>query len=584
MLTASLEPQTSLYREHLSYLPDPLTFSNYTALFRADPIAGTNFPRYFENSLIVVICTVILSLLIAVPAAYGFSRYRFFGKNVILYGILLQSLLPLVNFLIPLYLFMQKLGLLDTYAALVIGYLTFSLPLNIWILKGFFDGIPADMETFGAARRRDRLPGLRRDRRAAGAAGDRRDRDLHLHPRLGRVSLCAHDDLDGRHAHIAARHLLLFLRGGAELERADGDGDRHEHSGHRRLPHPAALFHRRPDQGCVEILSARDARRGASTMARVNLTDVCKTYTLRGREVRAVLPLEISIGDGEFVTILGPSGCGKTTLLSMIVGAVTPSGGRILVDGADVTYADPRERDMAMVFQNYALYPSKTVRGNLEFPLRMRGIAADDRARRVKEMAELLGLQELLDSYPRQLSGGQQQRVALGRALIRRPKLFLMDEPLSNLDAKLRLQMRTEIKRLHRELPVTTVYVTHDQSEAMLLSDRVVVMNGGAVAQVDTPEGIYHRPADLFVAGFVGAPAMNLLPVTFSASGGQVHCIDENRRRGAHPARGRSCRHRRRAFSASARNTSRGGPSPASRSKAGCPAPCRRSTTPATMR
>lgn len=146
MLTASLEPQTSLYREHLSYLPDPLTFSNYTALFRADPIAGTNFPRYFENSLVVVICTVILSLLIAVPAAYGFSRYRFFGKNVILYGIMLQSLLPLVNFLIPLYIVMQKLDLLDTYAALVIGYLTFSLPLNIWILKGFFDGIPADME------------------------------------------------------------------------------------------------------------------------------------------------------------------------------------------------------------------------------------------------------------------------------------------------------------------------------------------------------------------------------------------------------------------------------------------------------
>ena len=208
----------------------------------------------------------------------------------------------------------------------------------------------------------------------------------------------------------------------------------------------------------------------------------------------------------------------------MIVGAVTPSGGRILVDGADVTYADPRDRDMAMVFQNYALYPSKSVRGNLEFPLRMRGIAAPDRMRRVKEMAELLGLGELLDSYPRQLSGGQQQRVALGRALIRRPKLFLMDEPLSNLDAKLRLQMRTEIKRLHRELPVTTVYVTHDQSEAMLLSDRVVVMNGGAVAQVDTPEGIYHRPADLFVAGFVGAPAMNLLPITFSVSGGEVHC------------------------------------------------------------
>ena len=249
-------------------------------------------------------------------------------------------------------------------------------------------------------------------------------------------------------------------------------------------------------------------------MAEIRLEGVRKTYSSRKGDVNAVLPLNLAIADGEFVTILGPSGCGKTTLLSMIVGAVPPSGGRILVDGAEVTYADPRERDMAMVFQNYALYPSKTVRGNLEFPLRMRRIPPADRKPRVNEMAELLGLSALLDSYPRQLSGGQQQRVALGRALIRRPKLFLMDEPLSNLDAKLRLQMRTEIKRLHREVPVTTVYVTHDQSEAMALSDRVVVMNQGAVAQVDTPEGIYLRPADLFVAGFVGSPAMNLLPAS----------------------------------------------------------------------
>ena len=259
-------------------------------------------------------------------------------------------------------------------------------------------------------------------------------------------------------------------------------------------------------------------------MAKISLHNVHKTYSSRRGEVRALLPLDLSIADGEFVTILGPSGCGKTTLLSITVGAVVPTGGRVLVDGADVTYADPRERDMAMVFQNYALYPSKTVRGNLEFPLRMRGVPPADRTRQVDEMANLLRLSPLLDNYPRQLSGGQQQRVALGRALIRRPKLFLMDEPLSNLDAKLRLQMRTEIKRLHRELPVTTMYVTHDQSEAMALSDRVVVMEHGAVAQVDLPDGIYWRPASLFVAGFVGAPAMNLLPVSLAASGAGVDC------------------------------------------------------------
>jgi ABC-type sugar transport system ATPase subunit len=260
-------------------------------------------------------------------------------------------------------------------------------------------------------------------------------------------------------------------------------------------------------------------------MAEIRLEGIRKTYTSRSRDIRAVLPLGLTIADGEFVTILGPSGCGKTTLLSMIVGAVPPSGGRILVDGADVTYADPRQRDMAMVFQNYALYPSKTVRGNLEFPLRMHGVPSASRTPRVSEMAKLLGLSALLDNYPRQLSGGQQQRVALGRALIRRPKLFLMDEPLSNLDATLRLQMRTEIRRLHRELPVTTMYVTHDQSEAMALSDRVVVMNQGAVSQVDTPEGIYQRPVNLFVAEFVGAPAMNLLPVTLASSGRNVRCM-----------------------------------------------------------
>lgn len=260
-------------------------------------------------------------------------------------------------------------------------------------------------------------------------------------------------------------------------------------------------------------------------MAAIKLEGVRKTYSSRQGEIRALLPLDLSIADGEFVTILGPSGCGKTTLLSLIVGAIPPSGGRILVDGTDVTYADPRERDMAMVFQNYALYPSKTVRGNLEFPLRMRSVPPASRTPRVNEMAELLGLSALLDNYPRQLSGGQQQRVALGRALIRRPKLFLMDEPLSNLDAKLRLQMRTEIKRLHREVPVTTVYVTHDQSEAMALSDRVVVMNQGAVAQLDSPEGIYLRPADIFVAGFVGSPAMNLLPVALVPSANSVQCV-----------------------------------------------------------
>jgi multiple sugar transport system ATP-binding protein len=260
-------------------------------------------------------------------------------------------------------------------------------------------------------------------------------------------------------------------------------------------------------------------------MAEIRLHQVSKRYSGKAGNVDALRPLDLEIDDGEFITMLGPSGCGKTTLLSIIVGILPPTSGQVFIDGQDVTLADPRNRDMAMVFQNYALYASKTVRGNLEFPLRMRGVGTAERHQRANELAEILGLTAVMSHYPRQLSGGQQQRVALGRALIRRPKLFLMDEPLSNLDAKLRLQMRTEIKRLHREFGITTIYVTHDQSEAMALSDRIVVMNRGTVAQVGTPGSVYQYPADKFVADFVGMPPMNIIPVALRPRGRDVECV-----------------------------------------------------------
>jgi len=260
-------------------------------------------------------------------------------------------------------------------------------------------------------------------------------------------------------------------------------------------------------------------------VAGLRLDGVSKRYP--GSAVDALRPVDLTIDDGEFITMLGPSGCGKTTLLNIIVGIVPPTTGRALLDGRDITYADPRDRDMAMVFQNYALYPSKTVRANMEFPLRMRGVARDERRRLVDELAGTLGLTPLLNQRPRQLSGGQQQRVALGRAMIRRPQLFLMDEPLSNLDAKLRVQMRAEIKRLHRQFPITTIYVTHDQSEAMTLSDRVVVMNHGVIVQIGRPDEIYRRPINRFVADFVGMPAMNFLPVTLRDAGPAVDCVLE---------------------------------------------------------
>jgi multiple sugar transport system ATP-binding protein len=243
-------------------------------------------------------------------------------------------------------------------------------------------------------------------------------------------------------------------------------------------------------------------------MAEIVLDEVTKEFT---GGVRAVDGVSLTIGDGEFMVLVGPSGCGKTTLLRSIGGLENITGGRIVIGNRDVTKAAPGKRDLAMVFQNYALYPHMTVRQNLGYSLRVQGTSRQERERRVRDVARMLGLEELLDRRPRQLSGGQQQRVAMGRAIIREPSAFLMDEPLSNLDAKLRVGMRTSLQELHARLGTTTVYVTHDQVEAMTLGQRVAVMRDGRIQQVDAPQRLYDEPANLFVAAFIGSPAMNLV-------------------------------------------------------------------------
>jgi ABC-type sugar transport system ATPase subunit len=243
-------------------------------------------------------------------------------------------------------------------------------------------------------------------------------------------------------------------------------------------------------------------------MAEVRLEGLTKRFG----GVAVAEDLSLTIPDGEFFTFLGPSGCGKSTLLHIVAGIEPPSAGRIWIGGRDVTDAPPQRRDVAMVFQSYALYPHLDVAGNIAFPLRNRGVAGAELRAEVERVARTLGLTALLGKRPRQLSGGQRQRVALGRALIRRPAVFLMDEPLSNLDAALRLEIREEIKRVHQAHGITTVYVTHDQEEALALSDRVAVLRGGRIQQCDTPAEVYARPADTFVARFVGSPPMNLVP------------------------------------------------------------------------
>ena len=241
-------------------------------------------------------------------------------------------------------------------------------------------------------------------------------------------------------------------------------------------------------------------------MAQIAFEDVGKVYS---DGTRAVDSLDLAIDDAEFMVFVGPSGCGKTTALRMVAGLEEITEGTIRIGDRIVNAISPKDRDIAMVFQNYALYPHMTVAENLAFALKLRGLSKDEIGRRVRTTANTLGLDELLQRKPRALSGGQRQRVAMGRAIVREPRAYLMDEPLSNLDAKLRVQMRAEIRKLQRELGVTTIYVTHDQTEAMTMGDRVAVMRSGRLQQVDTPQQLYDRPRNQFVAGFIGSPAMN---------------------------------------------------------------------------
>ena len=242
-------------------------------------------------------------------------------------------------------------------------------------------------------------------------------------------------------------------------------------------------------------------------MSDVSIRNVVKRFG----DVEVIHGLSLDVRPGEFVVFVGPSGCGKSTLLRMVAGLESFQSGEIAIGGRVVNALPARDRDIAMVFQEYALYPHMTVEGNMGFGLKMRGVAKDEIARRVRDAARTLQIEHLLERRPRALSGGQRQRVAMGRAIVRAPKVFLFDEPLSNLDAKLRIDMRTEIKRLHQALGATMIYVTHDQVEAMTMADRIVVLNGGRVEQVGTPRELYHDPATRFVAGFIGAPTMNFL-------------------------------------------------------------------------
>ncbi|HEX8046990.1 ABC transporter ATP-binding protein [Rhizobium sp.] len=258
-------------------------------------------------------------------------------------------------------------------------------------------------------------------------------------------------------------------------------------------------------------------------MAQVAVKDVIKKYG----SLQVIHGVNIDIADGEFVVLVGPSGCGKSTLLRMIAGLETISGGEVSIGARVVNNVLPKDRDIAMVFQNYALYPHKNVADNMGFPLKLKGTSKSEIEAKVRKAAEILDLGKLLDRYPKQLSGGQRQRVAMGRAIVRDPQVFLFDEPLSNLDAKLRVTMRVEIKELHQRLKTTTIYVTHDQIEAMTMADKIVVMRDGLVEQIGAPLDLYDHPANVFVAGFIGSPAMNFVRGKLAAVNGEMVFISD---------------------------------------------------------
>src|SRR5581483_2946327 len=344
----------------------------------------------------------------------------------------------------------------------------------------------------GPPRRRERARSIRPREHAARAPRARDGEPPRVPPLLGRV--CLRAPPPGDEPDVAAAPLLpVRVRLSRPVERAGGDHG------------PARARHRHPARARVPIGASRGER---ALMARALLENVGKRYG----DVVALEGFSLDVADGELVTVLGPSGCGKSTLLRLIAGLEPMTDGAIRLDERRIDGLPPEDRDVAMVFQSYALYPHMTVRGNVEFPLRMRRVARAERRRRAQEVAELLEIGAMLDRRPSALSGGQRQRVALARALVRHPALFLLDEPLSNLDARLRASVRQYIRDVQRRLSVTTLYVTHDQTEAMTRGHRVVVLDRGRMQQVDTPLAVYERPANAFVAGFLGAPPMNLVP------------------------------------------------------------------------
>ncbi len=476
----------------------------------AEVIHDDGYFTFVKNSVIVTGVSTLIALVLGVPAGYAFSRLRFRGSDTWASTILSFRFMPPVAVAIPIYLMIRYVGLLDSYPGLILPYVAFSLPLVVWIMIGFFDEIPREIDEAAMVDGLTRPFVLLKVLLPLARPGHARRSDVRGDLHLERVP---------------RRPLRHQLAGPLD------DPDRRLEPAHRgkpdRLEHRrrAGHLHGDPDPALLDLRAAlhraRDHRGSGPLMASVSFAGVGKVYR---DGTRALSDFDLDVADGEFMVFVGPSGCGKTTALRMVAGLEDITEGEVRIGERVVNGLHPRHRDIAMVFQNYALYPHMSVYRNIAFALKVRKTPPEEIKRRVEEAARILGLTTELKRKPGQLSGGQRQRVAMGRAIVRHPQVFLMDEPLSNLDAKLRVQMRAEIARIQRELGATTIYVTHDQVEAMTMGDRVAVLRKGQLQQVDSPQEVYDRPANLFVASFIGSPEMNLVEARLERGGDGLVC------------------------------------------------------------
>ena len=459
------------------------------------------FWRMFFNTVLYAGCVTAGQVFFCSLAGYAFARLDFRGRDTLFLLYLGTLMVPLTVTVIPQFIVMRTLGWVDTPWAMIVPGL-FGSAFGTYLMRQFFRTLPIDLEEAAILDGcspwqiywRILLPHARPAVMVLGSAD--------LGQRMERLSVATADDSTQQPGHLdpwpgpAAGRIRRPVAG------ADGDLDVDPDTAGPRLRGRTAFV-------CPRYRRDRSGR--VAAVASVSFEQATRRYP--GTDRPALDGLDLVVGDGEFVVMVGPSGCGKTTSLRMVAGLETLDSGVIRIGDRDVTNVDPKDRDVAMVFQNYALYPHMTVAQNMGFALKVAKIPKSEIRERVLAAAKMLDLERYLDRKPKDLSGGQRQRVAMGRAIVRRPQVFLMDEPLSNLDAKLRVQTRNQIAALQRQLGTTTVYVTHDQVEAMTMGDRVAVLCDGVLQQCATPRELYRNPGNVFVAGFIGSPAMNLFTV-----------------------------------------------------------------------